>query len=172
MQKRPLQIQLYGSPILRKKCRKVEKVTSEIHRILDEMASLMRKQHGVGLAANQAGLDIALVVAEADDRLYKFINPRITKKQGKISFAEGCLSFPGLELSISRAEEVWVSYLDEQGRDKQAKVGGVLAVILQHEIDHINAVLFIDKVSFFKRLKIRKKLKKIQKLYQQGQAKE
>jgi peptide deformylase len=74
------------------------------------------------------------------------------------------LSFPGLELSIPRAEEVWLSYMDERGQHFEVEAHGVLAVIFQHELDHINGVLFIDKVSFLKRLKIAGKLRKIKKL--------
>jgi peptide deformylase len=111
------------------------------------------------------------VVVEFDNRVYKLVNPQITKKKGKILFNEGCLSFPDMELSVPRAQELWLRYTDEQSRQLEAKVEGVLAVIIQHEIDHINGVLFIDKVSFLKRVAIAKKLKKIKKLYKQSQAK-
>ena len=83
MQNNPLEIQLYPSPLLKKKCRKVEKVDAETQKILDDMLALMRKHRGIGLAANQAGLDLSLVVMEADDKIYKLINPKITKKKGK-----------------------------------------------------------------------------------------
>jgi len=167
MQKKPLEIELYPSPLLRKKCRKVENIDSQTRQILDDMLMLMRKHRGVGLAANQAGLNLSLIVMEADDKIYKLINPKITKKNGKTKFNEGCLSFPGLELYVPRAEEVWLSYTDEEGKDLEVKIDGVLAIILQHEIDHINGVMFIDRISFLKRLKIGKKLRKIKRLYKQ-----
>lgn len=161
MKKTELEVKRYGNPALRKKCRKVQKVNSEVKEILKGMINLMRKEKGVGLAANQAGFELALVVVETPEKLYKLINPKITKKKGKIVFEEGCLSFPEINLSIKRAKEVWVNFLNEEGRKIHLRADGTLAVILQHEIDHINGVLFIDRVSFFKKLKIKPKLKVI-----------
>ncbi|MBN2120000.1 MAG: peptide deformylase [Candidatus Omnitrophica bacterium] len=169
--KNSLQIQLYGSPLLQKKCKKVEKADSRINELLDEMLFLMRMSKGVGLAANQAGLDLSLVVIENEDKVYKLINPKITKRKGKIIFTEGCLSFPGLEISVPRSEQVWVSFLDEQSRPVDIKAGGLLAVILQHEIDHINGVVFTERIAFWRRFAIRKKLKRIKQLYRDSQGK-
>jgi len=168
MEKRDLDIQLYGSPILRKKCRQVKNIDYRINQLLDAMVKLMKEKEGVGLAGNQAGLELALVVVEAPQKLYRLINPRITKRKGKITFDEGCLSFPELTLSVKRSEEIWVNYLDEQAKEVDVKAEGILAVILQHEIDHINGVLFIDRIPLFERLKIRLKLDKIKRLYKKG----
>jgi len=161
MSKIELKLQIYGSPILRKKCKEVKEITPEILQILDKMVYLMRRYKGVGLSANQAGLDLALVVIETPEKLYKMINPRIIQKKGSLIFEEGCLSFPGLTLSVKRAREVWVNFTDEQGRNLDLKAESTLAVILQHEIDHIQGVLFIDRLPFWERFKINPVLKEI-----------
>lgn len=150
---------------MRKKCREVKEIDFHIRRTLDKMVYMMRKKDGVGLAANQAGLDISLVVIETKEKLYKLVNPKIIKLKGKILFNEGCLSFPGLGLTIKRSRQVWVNYLDDSGRSIDLQAEGVLSVILQHEIDHINGVVFIDRISFWTRLKIRPQLLKIKKMY-------
>ncbi|MCD6539470.1 MAG: peptide deformylase [Candidatus Omnitrophica bacterium] len=167
MNKIKLKLQIYGSPILRKKCRKVGEITPEILQILDKMVYLMRRYRGVGLAANQAGLDLALVVIETPEKLYKLINPKIIQKKGSLIFEEGCLSFPGLILSVKRAREVWVNFTDEQGRNLDLNAEDTLAVILQHEIDHIQGVLFIDRIPFWEKLKIKSVLKKIKNAREQ-----
>ncbi len=161
MKKTELKLQIYGSPILKKRCRRVSRISPEILQVLDKMVYLMRKYKGVGLAANQVGLEEALVVIETPQRVYKMINPKITKRRGKLVFEEGCLSFPGLTLSIKRAREVWVSYVDERAREVDLKAEGILAVILQHEIDHLNGILFIERISPLRKLRIKPILKEI-----------
>lgn len=164
MSKTELKIQLYGSPLLRKKTKQLKRIDGEVNELLNKMVSLMRKEKGAGLAANQAGLDLSLVVIETPEKLYKLINPKIVKKKGKVIFEEGCLSFPELSLSVKRAKEVLVNYVDTQGNFIDLKAEGMLAVILQHEIDHIYGILFTDRISLFKKIKIRRSLKKIKEL--------
>ncbi len=161
MNKTKLRIHIWPEKILRKKCRKVERVDSDIKRLLDEMLLLMRFSGGVGLAANQAGLDLSLLVIEVENHTFKIVNPRIIKKEGSISFIEGCLSFPGLELEIKRANKVWILAQDEEGKSVEIKAEGFLAVIFQHEIDHIEGIVFIDRISFWQRIKAEFKLRKI-----------
>jgi len=168
----PLKIQVYGSPLLKNKCKEVEEVSPQIKQLLDQMLKLMRKENGLGLAGNQAGLNLALVVIETPEKVYKLINPKIKKRKGSIAFDEGCLSFPDIGLSIKRAKEVWVEFLDEQGKAQTLKADDLLAVILQHEIDHINGVVFIDRISFLRRFGIRGKLAKIKKAYKKSLEKE
>lgn len=165
MDKTELKIQLYGSPILRKRTKELKAIDDTVNQLLDQMVSLMKKQKGVGLAANQVGLDVSLVVIGTPQKLYKLINPKIVKRKGKIIFQEGCLSFPELLLSIKRAKEVLVNYVDTRGKSIDLKAEGALAVILQHEIDHIKGILFIDRIPFFKKIRIRRDLKKIKELY-------
>ena len=114
----------------------------------------MRKEGGIGLAANQAGIDLRLVVIETKDKIWKIINPQIRKKRGSIVFEEGCLSFPGLSLKIKRAKEVWVDFLDVDGNKVSVKAEDILAVAFQHEVDHLDGILFIDHISYLERLKI------------------
>jgi peptide deformylase len=125
------------------------------------MIALMRISGGVGLAANQAGLDLSLIVIEYQDQIFRLVNPRIIRKEGWISFIEGCLSFPGLEVEVRRSEKVWVRALDEKGVSVVLEADGFLAVVFQHEIDHINGIPFIDRISFWQKLKIAPKLKLI-----------
>lgn len=156
-----LRIHTWPDNILKKKCRQVEIVDGSIRRLLDEMLFLMRENKGVGLAANQAGLDLRLIVIEDRGEVIKLVNPKIMKKEGRMTFLEGCLSFPGIELKIKRAKKIWVSSLNEKGEAVDYEAEGLLAVIFQHEIDHINGVSFIEKVSLLEKIKVRPLLKKI-----------
>jgi len=158
-----LRIHTWPEKILRTNCKDVKKVDDSIRNFLDQMYQLMRVAGGIGLAANQAGLDLNLIVIEDEGRVFKLVNPKITKQKGKILFLEGCLSFPALELEVKRANKVWVTALNEKGEKLDIEAEGVLAVVLQHEIDHINGIVFIDRIPFWKRIKIRSQLKKIQK---------
>lgn len=161
MNKTKLRIHTWPEKILRKKCRKVEKVDDKVKHLLDELILLMRISGGVGLAANQAGLDLCLLVIETGSHTFKLVNPRIVKKEGSTSFSEGCLSFPGLELEIKRANKVWVLAQNQEGERVEIEAEGFLAVIFQHEIDHVEGVVFIDRISFWQRLKAEFKLREI-----------
>lgn len=161
MSKTKLRIHTWPENILRNRCRKVEKVDDQVKCLLDEMLSLMRVSGGTGLAGNQAGLDLSLIVIEVENRIFKLANPEIIKREGSVSFDEGCLSFPGLELEIKRNKKVWISALDHEGKPIKIEAEGFLAVIFQHEIDHIEGIAFVDKVSFWNRVKAYPKLRKI-----------
>jgi len=161
MGKTKLRIHTWPESILRKRCRKVGKVDEKVGCLLDEMLSLMRVRGGAGLAGSQAGLDLCLIVIEAENRIFKLINPEIVKREGSVSFPEGCLSFPGLELEVKRAGKVWVSALNKEGKPVEIEAEGFLSVIFQHEIDHIAGIVFIDRISFWKRAKVYPKLREI-----------
>ncbi len=163
-----LRIHFWGEDILRKKCREVKEVNDNIRKILNEMHSLMILSEGIGLAANQAGVDLRLVVIQIQKDIFKLVNPRIIKKEGRVQFEEGCLSFPGIILRIRRAEKVWVSALDERGNPFDIEAEGILSVALQHEIDHINGIVFIERIPFLERLKLRGKLREIKKRVKNG----
>lgn len=137
------------------------KVDGKIRCLLDEMLSFMRASGGAGLAGNQAGLDLSLIVIEVENHIFKLVNPKITKREGSINFPEGCLSFPGLELEVKRNKKVWVSALNEEGEPVRIEAEGFLAVIFQHEIDHVEGIVFLDRVSFWKRVKAYPKLGEI-----------
>jgi len=153
-----LKIIKFPDPILRKKCQEVKEVNEEIKKLVDDMVETMEKNNGIGLAAPQVGVLKRVIVAETEKGPRGFINPKILKKtQNTEMMEEGCLSFPGLWLKIKRRKGVEIEALDGDG--KKIKAEGLLARILQHEIDHLDGVLFIDRIGFWQRLKIRKKLK-------------
>ena len=161
MSKTKLRIHTWPEGILGTRCQKINKVDDKTRELLDEILSLMRVSGGAGLAGNQAGLDLSLIVIEVENRLFKLVNPEITKREGSISFLEGCLSFPGLELEIKRANKIWVLALDENGKSIEIEAQGFLAVIFQHEIDHVEGTVFVDRISFWQKLKVYPKLRKI-----------
>jgi peptide deformylase len=161
--KTKLKIHKWPDKILKKKAKRIEKPDEVIEDILNQMYILMKASDGIGLAANQVGLAMPLIVIEAEGNIYKLINPKITKRKGSITFKEGCLSFPGIELDVKRNNKICVEALDFKGKPVFFNLQGVLAVVFQHEIDHINGITFIDRVSFWKRLMITPALDKIKK---------
>lgn len=136
-----------GNPILKKKAKSVAKVTPEIKKLIKDMEETMRAAPGVGLAAPQIGEPVCVIVADIGKGLVAIINPKIVKKSGKISFIEGCLSVPGLEAPIQRFKNICVKGLDKTGSPKIIDAEDYLAVVLQHEIDHLNGILFVDRVT-------------------------
>ena len=172
MKKIGLRIHTWPEKILRKKCKKVDLVDEQIRELLDEMCLVMLNDKGIGLAANQVGLDISMVVVALEDKLFKLVNPCIVKKEGTMSILEGCLSFPGLELEVKRSKKVWVSALNEKGEPLDIEADGVLAIIFQHEIDHVNGITFISRVPFRQRLKVSAQLKEIKKMTKNGLSKQ
>ncbi len=168
MKKMKLRIHTWPEKILKKRTKKVENIDESLRETLSEMLTLMRVSGGAGLAGNQAGLDLQLVVIESEDQIFKLINPVIIKQEGKITFAEGCLSFPDLELEVKRKKRIVISALDEFARKVTIEAEGLLAVIFQHEIDHLNGITFIDRVSIFQRIKAYPKLKSIARRTKNG----
>lgn len=160
-----LNIRVWPDPILRKKCKPVEAIDDDIRNALEEMRTLMHIHNGIGLAANQAGLDLQMVVCETRGCLFKLINPKITRLEGEVKFGEGCLSFPGIELDVKRAKKIFVEALDENGKQVKFWVDEVPAIVLQHEIDHVNGIPFIYRVSAWQRLKVSAKLKALKTKY-------
>ncbi len=158
-----LKLQLYGSSILKKKTKNVKKVTPEVREYLEAMTTLMKLYKGAGLAANQVGLPLSLVTVEIDNQIFKFINPKIIKTKGKVNSEEGCLSFPGINLTIKRHEEIWLDYVTENEENKQMRLTGILAIILQHETDHLNGITFVDRIPLIKRMPLLKQLKEIKR---------
>lgn len=156
-------IHKYGDPILKKKAVPVSEVNDQIRQYLNDMVDLMRVSKGVGLAANQVGLDQRIMVIEFENLVYKLVNPEIVQKDGIIEFEEGCLSFPGIYLKVKRSDKLWIDFLDDQGRRRTIQTQGILSVIMQHELDHLNAILFIDRIPFSQRLKYFKQLHALQK---------
>lgn len=153
-----LRLVKFPDPVLRKKAAIVDKVTSRERSILEEMANIMYLSQGVGLAANQVGIGMQLVVIDVGEGLLKMINPAISRKQGSESQEEGCLSCPGLSVKIKRAGRITVSYLDEEGNEAEIGASGLLARAVQHELDHLSGRLIIDYLGPLKKLMAGKKL--------------
>ena len=156
-------------PILRKKCEPLEKVDKEIQKLMDDMLETMYAAPGIGLAAIQVGILRRLVVidiskAEEKKNPIFLINPQIIHKSKKTSvYEEGCLSLPGQFAEIERPAECTLKYVDYNGREKELKAEGLLATCVQHEVDHLNGILFIDYLSKLKKDMIIKKLVKQKK---------
>jgi peptide deformylase len=140
------QIVKMGDPILREIAKKVPKITPNILRLLDNMADTMRAAEGVGLAAPQIGISKCVVVIDIGEGLIELINPEITKKEGEEIDAEGCLSIPGIQGNVKRAAKVEVRAWDRTGKTVTYTGTGLLARAFQHEIDHLNGVLFVDRM--------------------------
>lgn len=124
----------------------VDALSSDIQALVPEMFATMYKEKGVGLAANQIGKSLRLAVLEADGVQYTIINPEITSlSQEKILFEEGCLSLPGQYFSIVRSESLTLKYQDIRGLPKKVRATGFLAIVIQHEVDHLDGILICDR---------------------------
>ena len=155
-------------PILRKKSDRVEAVDDELRKLMDDMLQTMYAAPGIGLAAVQIGILKRLIVIDINKEEKKtplfLINPEITyKSKKKSSYEEGCLSLPGHYAEIERPAECHLSYIDYSGKKKNLKASGILSTCIQHEIDHLNGVLFVDYLSKLKKNMIIKKLIKQKK---------
>ena len=137
-----------GDPLLRKKSKVVPDVTDRIKVLLDDMAETMYQADGVGLAAPQVGILKRVIVVDPHDEttgLVKLVNPEIIESDGEQVGVEGCLSIPNFNATVKRPEHVKVRYIDEDGNEKIWDAHGFPAVILSHEIDHLDGILFRDK---------------------------
>ena len=137
-----------GDEILRKKSREVEEINERILELLDDMVETLHKSNGVGLSAVQVGVLKRVVVIDIYDGKgpIKLINPKITKTKGEVELEEGCLSFPNQYAKVKRAEEVTVEALNEKGKKIKITAKELLAQTLQHELDHLEGVLFVDRM--------------------------
>ena len=141
-----LTIKLYGDQVLRRKSQEVKEINEEIGKLIDNMARLMHRNKGLGLAAPQVGILKRVIVADVGDGLTSLVNPRIVWRQGRHIMSEGCLSVPGISLEIKRSQEVIVEGLNRDGEKIQLGAVGLLARVLQHEIDHLDGILIVDRV--------------------------
>lgn len=160
-----LPILTYPHPALKAKAEPIAEVTSEIRELAASMAETMYHASGVGLAANQIGVlkRIFVIDTAGEDEpsdLRTFINPEILELNGEQVYGEGCLSFPGAAEDIKRAEHVRVRALDLDGKPFELEATGLLAVAIQHENDHLDGVLMIDKVGPLKRRKISRQVQR------------
>jgi peptide deformylase len=168
-----LKILEFPDPRLRTKATPVQVVDDELRALIDDMFETMYEAPGIGLAATQVDVHKRLLVADVSidkDAPYVLINPEILEKDGITVTDEGCLSVPGFYEEIERAEHIRVRYLDRDGIEIELDVHGLLAVCIQHEMDHLDGKLFVDYLSEVKRTRIRKKLEKEHRLLAEGVA--
>jgi len=142
-----LKIRTLPDPVLRRKAKKVTKIDGSIQKLIDDMIDTMHAAPGVGLAAPQIGVSLRVAVIELPgEELITLINPAIIKKQGERIVAEACLSVPGYQGEIKRAVTVKVKAQDRQGKEIRLKGEELLAHALEHELDHLNGILYIDHI--------------------------
>lgn len=162
-----LEILEFPDPRLRTKAEPLDRVDETTRAIIDDMFETMYDANGIGLAATQVDIHkriIVIDVSESRDQPLVFINPEIIVLDGPDhSYDEGCLSVPGFYETVVRPEKVSVKYLDRDGNSCEMQPEGLLAVCIQHEIDHLNGKLFVDYISPLKRKRIRSKLEKLHK---------
>jgi peptide deformylase len=158
-----LRILEFPDPRLRKKAAPVELVDDELRQLIDDMFETMYEAPGIGLAATQVDVHKRLLVADVSpekNEPHVLINPEILEKDGTTVTEEGCLSVPGYYEEIERAEHIKVRYLDRDGNEQESEFEGLLAVCVQHEMDHLLGKLFVDYLSEVKRQRIRKRIEK------------
>jgi len=145
----------YYHPVLRKKARDVEP-GKEASALIEKMKEVLKKEQGVGLAAPQIGVSKKIVIVNTDDeQMVSFLNPVIKEKsEEKMSVKEGCLSLRGIWFEVERSKKIKVEFLTEEGKKNEIEAEGMLAIVLQHEIDHLHGKLFIDNASFLKKIRL------------------
>ncbi|MFH0819696.1 MAG: peptide deformylase [bacterium] len=154
-----LNILKYPSKILLKPNQKVEVIDEKIKKLISDMAETMYAAEGRGLAAPQVGVNLQIIVVDSGDKSQAFVNPEIIKISKKSEIMEeGCLSLPGIEVKVKRSWQIEVKTLNIEGKEIKFKAEDLLARIIQHEIDHLNGKLILDRANFLIRRKIIKKL--------------
>jgi len=135
----------HPDPVLRRKAKRVSRVDESLNRLIDDMIETMYQASGAGLAAPQVGVSLKIaVIGIPDEDVIVLVNPELVKKSGERVVIEGCLSVPGYRGEIKRAEKVTVKALDRNGKAFRIKADDLLAEVLEHEIDHLNGILYID----------------------------
>jgi len=160
-----LDLKKYPEKILKQKTTSLEGIDNKVQHLIDDMIETMYAAKGIGLAANQVGISKRLCVIDVSAReekkpLIVLINPMIIEKEGIVEAEEGCLSIPGYMINIKRAERVYVRGLNREGKNVEIEGTGLLARALQHEIDHLDGLLIIDRMSPIKREFFKRRYKK------------
>jgi len=159
-------IRIYGDPILRRKAERVIVFDDAFKALVEEVFPVMFEADGIGLAATQLGIMKAFLVIgmprenEAPERLF-FANPEILETRGESTFEEGCLSVPGIREEVERPEWIRLRYRDIEGQVKELETDGLLARVLQHEMDHLEGILFVDRISPARKALLKNELKKL-----------
>jgi peptide deformylase len=160
-----LPIRKYPDPVLKQKAEPVKEITAEIQQLIDNMAETMYQAPGIGLAANQVGALYRVVVFDISPReeghkLVAIINPQIVTAEGDLTYKEACLSVGDFSSEVRRKACVTVTGIDREGNPLEIKGEGLLAVVLQHEIDHLDGLLFVDRLSRLKRSLYQRQVRK------------
>ncbi len=162
-----LEILKYPDPRLQEISESVEEFDARLHELLDSMAETMYSADGIGLAAPQVDRLARIFIIdigsqdENHQRIYEFINPVLSNGEGKIIFEEGCLSVPGIAEEVQRKQSITVNFQDRTGKPQTMEAQGLLAVAIQHENDHLDGTLFVDRLSPLKRRFVKRKLSKV-----------
>lgn len=154
------EIRIYGDPVLREMCRPVEVVDGEVRALIADLVETMYEADGIGLAAPQVGVPIRVFVYDVREEGIEpgaLINPEIVSREGKVKDEEGCLSIPGLAELVERSDRIVVRGLDAEGEPVEIAADGLLSRCIQHENDHLDGVLFIDRLSPLKRQMLQRK---------------
>lgn len=160
------QILHYPDPRLRRRAEPVAQVDAQIRTVVDDMVETMYQAPGIGLAAPQIDVLKRIIVidtSETKDDLHVFINPEIVSRDGEQTLEEGCLSVPGIYDTVTRAQRISVRALDRVGQPFELEASGLLATCVQHEIDHLEGVIFVDHISSLKRRMILRRLQKMKR---------
>lgn len=166
-----LTVRTFPDPILKQKAKPVEVFDQNLAALAENMLETMYASNGIGLAANQVGILKQMVVVDifsGDEDLgqrdpHVFVNPKIVQKDGKTAYEEGCLSVEDFTAEVQRAEQITLHYQDVQGQSHQLEAEGLKAICLQHELDHLNGILFIDHLPLLKQKMVKKRLAKLAK---------
>ena len=159
-----LTIVKYPNPVLRRKANSIHDIDEEIRRLSDDMIETMYTDEGIGLAAPQVGVSKRLIVLDVGQGPMILINPEIVRlEEEQHTVEEGCLSLPGIRIDITRPTQIIVRGIDDQGETREIQAEGLIARVLQHEIDHLNGILIIDHASSIQRSLLKPKLKKLTK---------
>jgi peptide deformylase len=146
-----LQLHVLGSPVLRQHSEIVPSVDEDVRRLIADMFETMDAAKGIGLAANQVGVARRVAVVDVDDDRFVMVKPRIVETEGRASAEEGCLSIPEIYADVTRPDRVVVEALDAEGRPYRKEATGLKARAIQHEIDHLDGILFLDHLSLVRR---------------------
>ncbi|MEK6635512.1 MAG: peptide deformylase [Planctomycetota bacterium] len=163
-----MNILIYPDPLLRQKAKPLTEINKEVHQKVEEMIELMYEANGIGLAAPQVGWSVRLFIIDADGDKNEekvFINPTIIEETGELNKEEGCLSFPGIMSKVIRAQRIRAHAYNLKGQKLEIEAEGLVARAWQHELDHLNGSLFIDRMNPANRISISHQLKEFERSY-------
>jgi peptide deformylase len=168
-----LEILKYPHPLLKKRCEKVDRIDGEVKKLIRDMTETMYQANGIGLAACQVGVSRRVIVVDVspidpEKEFFAMVNPEVISEEGEIEHEEGCLSVPDCLEKLKRKEKVLVRGFSPAGKEIEISAEGILAIAIQHEIDHVNGVLILDRISRLKREIYRNKLKKERRKKEDG----